>query len=69
MAKKKVYVRMQVTVEIDVTLENWNENSNIDQVYREGSEKGIATITELCRRYVRLIGKPKVEAIITESDR
>lgn len=64
--KKKVFARVQVTVEIDITLENWNESSTVDQVHREGSEHAVQRIEELCKRYVRLIGRPKVEAIITE---
>jgi hypothetical protein len=61
---QRITARVQITVEIEVTLENWNEHTNVDQVHREGSEKAVATITDLCRRHVRLIGHPKVEAII-----
>lgn len=63
--KHKITARCQITVELDLSLENWNESSTIDQVYREGSERATARITDLCQRYVRLIGKPKVEAIMS----
>jgi hypothetical protein len=66
---KKVRARVQVTVEIVIHLDNWTDASTIDQIHRESSERATATITKLCQRYVTLIGEPKVEAIITESDR
>jgi predicted nucleotide-binding protein (sugar kinase/HSP70/actin superfamily) len=69
MMQKKIMARVQVTVEIDVRLDNWTADSTVDQVHREGCEKAVAEITKLCQRYVRLIGRPKVEAVITESDR
>lgn len=63
---KKVKVRIQVMVELTLSLENWNENSSIDQVHREGAEAGLARINKLCDGYVHIVGKPSVEAVITE---
>lgn len=63
---KTVTARVQITVEIDVRLENWAEDSTVAQVHREGGEKAVARITDLCQRYVRLVGAPRIEAIITE---
>jgi hypothetical protein len=65
--KPNITARVQIVVEIDIKLENWNENSSVDQVQREGSERAVARITDLCQRYVRLIGTPKVQAIIADS--
>lgn len=65
--KPNITARVQVTVEIDIRLENWNEHTSVEAVHREGSERAVAQINKLCERYVRLVGTPKVEAIIANS--
>lgn len=60
-----ITARVQVTVEIDINNQNWNAHSSVEQVHREGTEAAVKQIEDLCRRYVRLVGTPKVEAIIT----
>jgi hypothetical protein len=61
-------VRAQVTltVELSVKGDNWDNLTTMEQVHREASQLGIERITKLCDRWVRIIGRPKVEAIITE---
>lgn len=61
----EVVARVQVTVEISVRAETWNEGSSVEQVHREAEELAVKRITELCQRYVRLIGTPMVEAVMT----
>lgn len=58
-----------VSVEITVRGENWNEHTAIEQLHREASELAIKRIIDLCQRYVRLIGNPKVTAILVEKER
>ena len=60
-----VVARVQVTVEIAVRGENWNELSSVEQVHREAEELAVKRITELCQRYVKLVGAPMVEAIMS----
>lgn len=64
-----VAVRVAVTVEITVRGQNWNEHTSAEQLHREGGELAVKRITELCQRYVRLTGVPKVEAITTKVER
>lgn len=65
-SKTRITARVQVTVEIDIRNENWNEHTSVEAVQREGGEKAVAQITKLCERYVRLVGEPVVEAIIAK---
>ena len=60
-----VVARVQVTVEIAVRGENWNEHTTMEQVQREGEELAVKQISKLCERYVKMIGTPLVEAVIT----
>ena len=66
--KTNTYARVQVTVEINVNIETWTEQSTIEQIEREAREWATKRITELCQRYVRLIDTPKIEAIITRKE-
>ena len=61
-----VKARVQVTVELDVRLENWDNLSTVEQVHREGGKHAVEQISKLCQRYVRLIGPPRVELILVE---
>lgn len=60
----RISARVAITIEIDVVGENWNQHTSIEQLHREGSELAVTKIKQLCQRYVRLIGVPKVEAIM-----
>lgn len=60
-----VFARVQVTVEIAVRGENWNEHTSVEQVHREAGELATKRVNELCQRYVKLIGTPQVEAVLT----
>lgn len=62
----KVQARVQVTVDIGVRGENWNEHTSMEQVHREARETAVKEITRLCQRYVSIVGTPLVSAIITE---
>lgn len=67
--KTSVIARVQVIVELDLVSEHWDELSTVEQVHREGGQMAIERIEKLCQRYVRLIGKPLVQAISTTKDR
>lgn len=60
-----ITARIQITVELTVRGENWNEHTSVEQLHREGAELGVRRITDLCQRSVALIGRPEVQAIIT----
>ena len=60
----RISARVTITVELEVVGENWNSHTSIEQLHREGGEMAIERINKLCQRYVRLVGKPKVEAIM-----
>jgi hypothetical protein len=49
--------------------DNWDEQSSVEQVHREGSKLAIDRINKLCERYVKIVGVPKVEAVIVEKSR
>jgi hypothetical protein len=63
-----VRAKVQVTVELDIALENWTDQSSMEQVHREAEEYARRTITDLCARTraVRLVECPLVQAIIAE---
>lgn len=63
-----VVARVAITVELTVRGENWNEHTSIEQLHREAAELGTKRVTELCQRYVRLVGTPKIETISTKRD-
>lgn len=67
--KKRIRARVTVQIELDITNENWNEHSSVEQVHREGGEAAVQKVIKLCDRWVRIIGTPRIEAIITESER
>lgn len=60
----RINARVAITIEITVVGENWNQHTSIEQLHREGDELAVAKITQLCQRYVRLIGAPRVEAVM-----
>ena len=66
MSGVRIIARVQVTVEIDMISEQWNETSTMEQVHREGKQMAVERITKLCERYVQLVGVPSVLAITTE---
>jgi hypothetical protein len=61
----RVLARATVTIEFNVQGDNWNESSSVEQVHREAAELAIAHVNRLCQRYVKIVGKPAIEAIIT----
>lgn len=66
--RTKVIARVQITVELDLISEQWNDLSTVEQVHREGGQMALERIDKLCQRYVRIIGKPVVQAVSTTKD-
>lgn len=64
----KIHARVTVTLEVVVRGENWNEHTSSDQLLREGGELATKIIREKTERYASIIGKPKVEAVITSTE-
>jgi hypothetical protein len=69
MTRKSIIVRATVSIELAVTGENWDDQSSIEQVHREGAKLAVDRINKLCERYVKIVGTPKIEAVIVEKDR
>lgn len=65
---KTVTVTVTTTVQVEIHLDTWDENSTIEQVHREGSQRGVKLIQDLCDRHrgLRIIGQPTARAVIVE---
>lgn len=62
----RIVAQVQITVQIAVANETWNDHTSMEQVHREAREIAVKRITELCRGHVKLVSVPLVEAVITE---
>lgn len=71
--RRSAHARVTVTLEIAVR-SAWGEKCDLAQVYRQGTREAEGHIERFVIEaskngaLVRLVGKPKVEAIITERD-
>lgn len=63
-----IRAHVTLTIELYVKSENWNEHTSSDQLLRKGGEIGLKTIRDKIERYATIVGKPKVEAVITSSE-
>lgn len=63
--------RVWVMVEMSVYSDNWNEHTDIGQLHREAKERAVKQLSDLCERTraVKMIGEPRVEAILTEDQK
>jgi hypothetical protein len=63
----KVNAHVAVTVALTVRGDNWNDDTSVEQLHREAGELPLKRINDLCQRYVTIIGKPKIEAVLTNN--
>lgn len=69
MSRRQVTARVTLTVEIGVSSATWDEKTVVNEVHREAELLAVKQIEKLCERYVKIIGMPKVQAVITEIER
>lgn len=63
-------IRANVTLTLQITVkgENWNEHTSSEQLLREAGEIAVKLIGDKVERYAAIVGKPKVDAVITSTE-
>lgn len=64
MKKLRVTTRVSCTVEVD--LEGWTDAHRIDETFAQASKEGKGVIESLIATRGRVIGTPRVLAVMTE---
>jgi hypothetical protein len=59
--------RIQVTVE--VTAGHWGADCNLEQIYRQAAVDAVKTVERLLGSEGRIVGEPRVTAVLVEQQR
>lgn len=67
--KKQVEAHARVSLTVEVIAGTWGEDCKLDQLYAQAAREAAQKVQNLLKGEARVIGEPKVVAIIAEREK